>query len=124
MESSFQLRFSVNVWSGDIDDQLIGPFVFEGRLTVEAYVRFLQKEFPRLLEDVPLNKRGSIYFQNNGAPRFSLVVRNFLNDRFLGRCIGRGCLHNWPARSPDLSPQGYCVWGWMKEMTDSVKSGT
>jgi len=77
--SSFQLRFSVNVWSGDMDDQLIGPFGFEGCLTVEAYLRFLQKELPRLLEDVPLNKRGRMYFQNNGAPpRFSREVRNFL----------------------------------------------
>jgi hypothetical protein len=107
-----------------MDDQLIGPFVFEGRLTVEAYQRFLQKELLRLL-DVLLNKRGRTYFQNNGAaPRFSREVRSFLNDHFLGRCFRRGDLHNWPARSPDLSPLNYCVWGWMKEMTHSVKSGT
>jgi len=32
--------------------------------------------------------------------------------------------HNWPARSPDLSPLDYCVWGWMKELVCSVKLGT
>jgi len=26
-----------------------------------------------------------------------------------------------PARSPDLSPLDYCVWGWMKELVYSVK---
>ena len=87
-----------------------------------AYLRFLQNELPRILEYVSLNKRGRIYFQNDGVPpRFSREVRNFLNDHYLGRCIGRGGLHNWPARSPDLSPLDYCVWGWMKEMTHRVR---
>jgi len=68
VESNCQLRFSVNVWCAVLDDQLIGPFILEGRLTGEAYLRFLQEELPRLLEDVPLNKRGRMYFQHDGAP--------------------------------------------------------
>jgi len=43
------------------------------------------------------------------------------NYRFPGRWIGRGGPQNWPARSPDLSPLDYCVWGWMKELVYSVK---
>ena len=62
VESNFQLRFSVNVWCAVLDDQLIGPFILEGRLTGEAYLRFLQEELPRLLEDVPLSKRGRMLF--------------------------------------------------------------
>jgi len=56
VESNFQLRFSVSVWCAVLDDQLIGPFILEGRLTGEVYLTFLQEELPRLLEDVPLNK--------------------------------------------------------------------
>jgi len=56
VESNFQLRFSVNVWCAVLDDQLIGPFILEGHLTEEAYLRFLQEELPQLLEDVSLNK--------------------------------------------------------------------
>ena len=86
VESNFQLRFSVNVWRAVLDDQLIGSFILEGRLTAEAYLRFLQKELPRLLEDVPLNKRGGMYFQHDGAPpHFSREVINFLNYLFPGR---------------------------------------
>jgi len=55
VESNFQLCFSVNVWCAVLDDQLIGPFILEGRLTVEMYLTFLQEELPRILEDVPLN---------------------------------------------------------------------
>ena len=42
VESNFQLRFSVNVWCAVLDDQLIGPFILEGHLTGEAYLKFLQ----------------------------------------------------------------------------------
>ena len=85
VESNFQQRFSVNEWCAVLDDQLIGPFILEGRLTREAYLRFLQEELPRLLEDVPLNKQGRMYFQHDGAPHSSHEVRNFLNYRFAGR---------------------------------------
>jgi len=122
VESNFQLRFRVNVWCAVLDDQLIGHFILEGPLTGEAYLRFLQEELPRSLEDVPSNKRGRMYFQHNGAPlHSSREVKNFLNYRFPGRRIGRGGPHKWPARSPDLSPLDCCVWGWMKELVYSVK---
>ena len=55
---------------------------------------------------------------------FSSEVRNFLNYHFPGRWIGRGGPHNWPARSPDLSPLDNCVWGWLKELVYIVKVGT
>ena len=55
VESNFQLCFSVNVWCAVLDDQLIGPFILEGRLTGEMYLTFLEEELPRILEYVPLN---------------------------------------------------------------------
>ena len=55
VESNFQLRFIDNVWCAVLDVQLIGPIILESRLTGEAYLKFLQEELPRLLEDVPLN---------------------------------------------------------------------
>ena len=65
-----------------------------------------------------------MYFQHDRAPpHFSREVGNFLNYRFPGRWNERGGPHNWPARSPDLSPLAYCVWGWMKELFYSVKVG-
>jgi len=86
VESNFQQRFSVNVWCAVLDDQLIGPSILEGRLTGEMYLRFLQEELPRLMEDVPLNKRGCMYFQHDGTPSHSSrEVKNFLNYRFPGR---------------------------------------
>jgi len=71
VESNFQLHFIVNVWCAVLDDQLIGPFILQGRLTAEAYLRFLQEELPRILEDMPLDKRGRMYFQHDRAPPHS-----------------------------------------------------
>jgi len=121
VESNFQLHFCVNVWCAVLDDQLIVPFILEGRLTGEVYLRFVQEELPRLFEDVPLNKRGRMYLQHDGAhPHSAHEVRNFQNYRFPGRWIEHSGPHNWPARSPNISPLDYCVWGWMKELVYSV----
>ena len=57
VEGNCQHRFSVIVWCGVIDNQLIGPSVLPNRLTGRAYVDFLQKELPLLFEEVPLAKR-------------------------------------------------------------------
>jgi hypothetical protein len=68
MESNFQLHFSVSVWCAVLHDHLTGHFNFEGYLTGEEYLQFLQEEFPHLLEDVFLNKQGCMYFQHDTAP--------------------------------------------------------
>ena len=36
VENNFQQRFIVNVWCAFLDDQLIGPFILDCRLTREA----------------------------------------------------------------------------------------
>ena len=73
------------MWCAVLDDQLIGPFILEGRLTGEVYLTFLQEELPQLLEDVPLDKRIHMYFQHDRAPlHSSRGVTNFLNYCFPG----------------------------------------
>jgi hypothetical protein len=75
VKTNFRQRFSVNVWCGIIDDQVIGPFILEYRLTGQSYLAFQQDEVPELLEDVPLVTRAGMYFQHDGAPpHFSRAV--------------------------------------------------
>jgi hypothetical protein len=43
-------------------------------------------------------------FQHDGAPpNVSRNVREFLDNQYPQRWIGRGGPHHWPARSPDLN---------------------
>jgi hypothetical protein len=51
VKSNYQHRFSVNVWSGVIGNQLICPYIFPQHLTGDIYTNFLQEELPALLRE-------------------------------------------------------------------------
>lgn len=116
-----QHRFSLNVWCGVVNDELIGPHFLEERLTGETYLYFLQRVLPNLLLSQNVVMRG-LHFQHDGAPsHFSLGVRSHLNNEFPNRWIGRGGPQAWPARSPDLTVLDYYVWGHMKQLVYSTE---
>lgn len=47
----------------------------------------------------------NLFFQQDGAPpHYAMPVRNWLNERFPGKWIGRRGAIEWPPRSPDLTP--------------------
>ena len=55
-------------------------------------------------------------FQQGGAPpHYATAVRQFLNDEFPGRWLGRRGPLEWPARSCDITPCDFFLWGWAKE---------
>ena len=52
-----------------------------------------------------------------GAPsHFSRVAGQFLNQHFANKWIGRGGPIAWPARSPDLNPLDFHLWGHLKSI--------
>lgn len=122
VECKFQHRFSANVWCGIVDDLLIGPYIFEGSITGETYLNFLINELPLLLRDVPQNIQEQMLLQQDGAPpHYSRRVKEYLNEEFRGRWIGRGGPYQWPARSPDLTPLDFYLWGHMKALVYKKK---
>lgn len=109
-----QTVFSVNVWCGFLNGYIIGPFLYHENLTGVRYLRFLENELPRLLQNVPHN-RAEIWFQQDGAPPHnSNIVINYLNNTFPRRWIGTSGPVRWPARSPDLTPLDFFLWGYLK----------
>lgn len=85
----------------------------------------MQNELPVLLEDIPLQVRADIIFQQDGAPaHFSRRAREFLNAHYPDRWIGRGGPINWPARSPDLNVLDYFLWGHLKDLVEHRRDGT
>ena len=76
----------------------------------------MENDFPRLLENVPLNFRKEPWFQQGGAPPYyHRVVRDYLDETFANKWIGRGSVNAWPPRSPDLTPLDFFLWGVVKE---------
>lgn len=110
-----QNRWSINVWAGILGPYLIGPYFFEGHLNGLMFLNFLSHQLPVLLQELPLNIRTTMWFQLDGAPpHYHREVRQFLNVNFQDRWIGRNGCHNWPPRSPDLTPLDFFLWGYIK----------
>lgn len=60
--------------------------------------------------------RQRMMLQLDGCPaHYSRIVRLFLNENYSRRWIGRRGPVGWPARSPDLTPRDYFLWGTMKQ---------
>lgn len=113
-DSHTQYPQKVNVWAGLISGHVIGPFFIDGNLNSELYLELLQNRVIPALNNLnfDLNK---VWFQHDGAPaHYSRQVREFLNIAFPQRWIGRGGEIQWPPRSPDLSPNDFSYWGFMK----------
>lgn len=114
-ERHFQHEFKINIWCGVISDFFIGPFELPPNLNGPLYLNFLEQNLNELLEDVPLDLRQNMWFLQDGAtPHFFLPVREYLNDNFPHRWIGRGSEFPWPPRSPDLNPLDFSIWSDMK----------
>ncbi|XP_076659903.1 uncharacterized protein LOC143363191 [Halictus rubicundus] len=112
----FQHRWSLNVWCGLIGDFVIGPYFFQETVTSASYCDFLKNHLPALLEDVPLHVRREMWFQQDGAPpHFAIITRQFLNEKFGNKWIGRGGPRQWTPRSPDLTPLDFFLWGYVKD---------
>lgn len=112
-----QHRWSVNVWCGIVDGQVIGPYFFNGTVTGQNYLEFLRNQLPGLMEDLSCRTRQRMWFQQDGAPpHFARVVRHHLNNFFPNRWIGRGGHILWPPRSPDLTPLDFYLWGFLKDV--------
>ena len=57
-----------------------------------------------------------MWYQHDGAPPHSArCTRHILNRKYPNKWIGRGGPRSWPARSPDLTPLDFFLWGTIKE---------
>ena len=73
------------------------------------------------MEDVPLQRRVNILIQQDGEPpHYGQEVKDFLNQNYPSRWIGRQGLIAWPPRSPDLTPLDFYLWGHMKSLVFTV----
>ena len=79
------------------------------------YIIFVRDILPEMLENVELQVRQRLWFQHDRAPaNFALDIREYINNVFPNRWIGRGGPVQWPPRSPDLTPMVFFIWGEMK----------
>ena len=111
----------IMVWAAMAKEYLIGPFFIEGRMDSQRYIELLKNDF------IPELRRRGIYershLQQDGAPpHTAYITRQFLNDNFPNRWVGKFGPIQWPARSPDLTSCDNALWSIIKKSVLAEKA--
>ena len=116
-------RPKVTVWCGMTATKIVGPVILDETMNGERYLNMLKE---KVLSDIsPWGNIDDIIFMKDGAaPHFLKDVREWLDRTFPERWLGRRGPHKWPARSPDLTPCDFFLWGWAKEEVYKTKPKT
>lgn len=115
-EDRSQYQFKINLWTGILNGNIIGPFELPGTLTADSYLNFSRHDLPTLLENVSLEERRRMWLQHDGCPaHYARCVRDYLDEMYPRRWIGRLGTILWPPRSSDLNPLDFSYWGCLKE---------
>lgn len=109
----------VMVWCGICNGQVIGPFFFPHTVNGETYLQMLKNE---LVPALSVLNDGPTWFMQDGAPpHYATPVRQWLNENFPDKWIGRRGPVEWAPRSPDLNPLDFAFWGYLKAQVYKVK---
>ena len=105
----------VTVWCGLSSNRIYGPYFFEDpegnarMVSTDTYIEMLNMMF---VNDIYPDQ----WFQQDGkTAHTSLRAREWLTNQFGNKIISHHMEFSWPARSPDLSPLDYFLWGYVKE---------
>lgn len=105
----------IMVWAGIWNVRIIGPFYFDTTVDKDSYLTMLKTFLQPIIDELPLNQRIKLWFQQDGAPaHFAKSVREYLDSEFTNQWIGRRGTAEWPPRSPDMNPLDYFLWGHLK----------
>ena len=83
-------------------------------MNAERYLNVLEATLIPRLDEIDQGQ-AMIFMQDGAPPHYATSVRNFLNDEIPGRWLGHRGPHEWPARSCDITPCDFFLWGWAKD---------
>jgi hypothetical protein len=90
--------------------KIIGPVFFNERINCERYVQVILRQFfPELTEEERLY---SWFQQDSTTAHTAHMSMHALSSVFGDRIISS---NNWPARSLDLKPYDFFLWGCLKD---------
>ncbi|MCM0158329.1 hypothetical protein [Candidatus Nardonella dryophthoridicola] len=98
-----------------IGNRLLGPFFYQNTLTGERYLNMLQHQILPAIREVAQDEFENVWFQQDGCPVHNYrPVKKCLTETFGDKLISNGGPISWPARSPDLTPMDFYLWGHAK----------
>jgi hypothetical protein len=99
----------IGIWVAISRRRIIGPIFFNETINAERYRRLILEVFIQQLHDDEL-ARG--YLQQDGATAHTArATIEYLRQFYDERIVSQGL---WPARSPDLTPPDYFLFGHVK----------
>ena len=115
------------IWIAMSSRCVIGPYVFRDEdgqpctVTAERYVHMLKTFFLPQLRRRRISPEKVFFQQDLATPHTSGNALAFLQPKFGERLISKGV---WPARSPDLAPPDFYLFGHLKDLVyrDSPKT--
>lgn len=108
--SQSQYPHKINVWAGILNQNILGPILIDGSLNGGKYLDLLQGAISDHL--LALGSEDELWYQHDGCPAHNDVLAiEWLHNTFSGNVIGTHEALAWPARSPDLSPNDFWLWG-------------
>lgn len=121
-ERNFQQSWSFNVYCSIKFDKIFAIYLYDKTLNGEEYVNIIQNVIRPNVER--LNNE-QLWYQHDGAPAHRTPeVTNMLYQVFEDRWLGFNGPFKWPARSPDLTPLDFCIWGYIKDQVYDVPPTT
>lgn len=124
-QSNFQHQWRINVWAGIIGDRILGPVILPSSLNGQIYLDLLNNDIEEGLRELPVSEYVNVIYQHDGAPaHYERRVRQYLDAMYPDGWIGRGGPVAWPARSPDLTPLDFFLWGYVKTHVYAVECDT
>ena len=109
---------------------VIGPFFFEDNVNGGNYLQMLNEDvFPRLVEifgdQFEDGTFKQLWWAQDGAPcHRAMDVRDGLIEFFQDRVVALHHEKEWPARSPDMNPCDYFLWGYLKHKVFTTQPQT
>ena len=112
-------RRKLHLWGGICGNgTLLGSYFFENTVNGRTYLQMLNNQaFPQICRNYNINlHENNLWWVQDGATTHrTRPVRRRLQDVFGQRVIAMGHFVEWPARSPDLTPCDFFLWGYLKQ---------
>lgn len=115
-------REKINVWAALCGNRdIIGPFFYDNNINGQTYLNMLNEEVvPSMMEIFQYDLFGDVqfndvlWFQDGAGAHRARAVSIRLRELFGENVIALGQRQEWPARSPDLTPCDFFLWGYLK----------
>ena len=112
LDANDQSAERIMVWGGFFGNSVLGPYFFDGNVNGDSYRAMLDNFVWPAVQN---NVNGETIFMHDGAPSH-LGANTWLRDKFGDNFVSRNGAIPWPARSTDLTPCDFFLWGFVRSI--------